>query len=577
MVKPRTFGLSPILLVIPMLLIVWLLWSNYYRTADQITLPQQNIMPNSSLGTLDNNGVPDGWQLSQSGESSHTYRQVTTSDKQSSWQLTISNYRSGSLTFNSPIIPLKPGSTYFYKGFYKSTMPLELLANFSYSDGSSKTEIVKRYPDSEEWSTTSDTFKAETNVESVQFIYNFASNGTVDLKDNFMLPNPIQIYMTPPPATSDQAPAHLPSLVSETADPPADWSSFSIGNNHATFAYQPNDGDPYVRSQVTDYKDGEAKWQYEPLPVSPGQAYEFKVRYRGDSPADVVAEYVLDSGERRFDTITTLMPIKDWVDYMVHVEVPAGATNMLIAPVMHHNGTFDTTHYDLRNISQPGPAFWQQPLLSFTFDDGWASAFTNGARLLDTYGFKGTFYLNPSSIDTPEHFGTSYQVKDLAKRGHELASHGYEHFDFTTYPADKIDYQLGHAREYFAQILGQSKVDFATPYGNTDPQVEYFARQYYASLRTTDSGINTRQNFNPYNLRVLYVGTQTPLSTLAENLQEAKDTHGWLVLVYHRVETGIQGDTAVSPANFQKQLEQVRKSGIAVKPVSAALAEVESQ
>jgi peptidoglycan/xylan/chitin deacetylase (PgdA/CDA1 family) len=235
-----------------------------------------------------------------------------------------------------------------------------------------------------------------------------------------------------------------------------------------------------------------------------------------------------------------------------------------------------TKDYALYNISKPGAPRWQRPLVSITFDDGWQSAYVNGLPLLDEYGYKATFYLNPSSIDTSV-FISSDEVAALQKDGQELASHGYEHLDFTTLNKPSIDYQLQHADQYFKQVLGETTVNFATPFGGTDSQVTFYARKYYNSLRTTQSGLNTRQNFDPYHLLVLYVGKDTTSAKLADALAEAKADNGWLILVYHRVDTTSLGEPVISPAQFRQQLDVLKKSGLTVVPVSDALTEVGRQ
>ncbi|MNK98983.1 Polysaccharide deacetylase [compost metagenome] len=172
---------------------------------------------------------------------------------------------------------------------------------------------------------------------------------------------------------------------------------------------------------------------------------------------------------------------------------------------------------------------------------------------------------------------SSEQVTALVKSGHELASHGYEHLNFTTLDTPSIDYQLMHAGEYFKQVHNQHTIQFSAPFGGTDGQVNHYARNYYASLRGTESGVNTRQNFDPYNLLILYIGNDTSPGKLANALAEAKARNGWLILVYHRVDTNTQGEPVISPAQFQQQLDTVRKSELTVTTVSDAMQEISKQ
>jgi hypothetical protein len=567
---------NPFFCVLPLIVILWTVWSGYNRAAGEVKLPTENILANSLLTKRDGNGLPLGWQLTKAGSLSYAIGRAPGHNGQKSPLFQISNYKSGSMTLGSPTAPMRPGTTYLYKGLYKSALPFELVKRFSYADGSSTSQTVAHYPVSREWTTVADAFKAPPKAVSAQYLYTTAGNGTIQLDANYLAQNAKDVYIRPAPVIAASNEVTLPTLSGEGMTPDG-WGTYSAGRNQVAFDYVTTDGDPYLRTHVDGFRSGEAKWEYEPLPVTPGQSYAFNVSYRSDAPADVIAEYMLASGKRQFETVTTLTPSNDWTTYSGKYEIPRDATSMLVTTVLHTNGTLDTKQYAIHNVSKAGSAYWQRPLASITFDDGWASAYDNGAHILGKFGYRGTFYLNPSSIDTPNHFATSRQVTELEKQGHEMASHGYEHLDFTTLAPQDLNYQLGHAEKYFSQVLKEKQTDFATPYGNSDPQVEYTARKYYASMRSTTSGINTRQNFDPYNLLVLYVGATTPISVVENTLKQTQADHGWVILVYHRVETGIAGETAVKPDVFQQQMASIKKSGIPVETVSAALKEVGGQ
>jgi peptidoglycan/xylan/chitin deacetylase (PgdA/CDA1 family) len=250
--------------------------------------------------------------------------------------------------------------------------------------------------------------------------------------------------------------------------------------------------------------------------------------------------------------------------------------SVVVSAVLRGNGTTDTRQYALNQIPRVGAAEWKRPILSYTFDDGWASAYKNSIPLFEQAGSKATFYLNPSSIDTPG-FMTTAQVAALDSSGHEVASHGYEHHDFTTLNPASTDYQLKYANDYFRQVFHMQSVNFAAPFGGSDDQLIFYARKYYDSLRTTQDGINTKQTFDPYNLRVLYVGNDLSLDRLKEAVAQTQAAHGWLILVYHRIDDSTQGESATPTEEFRSQFDAVRTSGITVITVKAALQEIKQQ
>ncbi len=566
---------NPLVMIIPVILLLAFVWHQYTGAQSQINVSQTNILPNGGLDELDAHGFPTGWRLSPAS-AGVTATTIAGYDSPRLLVITNSSDTPGANTsLTSPLVSVETGQQYLYKGFYKSTVPFNLILRANYRDGTQKLTIVGQYNSNQQWATDSYLFKPDNAIQTVQFVYSFATKGELQIDNNYLEPNPSDVYqLSQPTLTTNLVPN--PALASSDGTTPDGWDSFTSGDQQTTANYVTNDGTPYLRTQVSNYKNGEAKWEYTPISIQGNQAFEFQVTYRSDSPIDVIAEYVLSSGQRQFATVATLLPAKDWTTYSGTFEAPAGASSLLASVVLHGNGTMAMKDYAVYDISKPGARTWERPLVSLTFDDGWQSAYVNGVPLLDEYGFKATFYLNPSALDTSV-FVSSDEVTALEKDGHELASHGYEHLDFTTLNKSSINYQLEHAYQYFKQVRNEQTIDFATPFGGTDSQVTSYARKYYASLRSTQSGLNTRQNFNPYNLLVLYIGRDTTPATIADALSEAKTNNGWLILVYHRIDTITQGDPVTSPTKFQQQLDVLKKSNLTVMPVSSALREIDRQ
>jgi peptidoglycan/xylan/chitin deacetylase (PgdA/CDA1 family) len=566
---------NPLVMIVPVIILLIFVWHQYTGAQSQISASQANILPNGGLDELDSHGFPAGWQLSPAS-SGVTATTLAGYDSPKLLVITNSSDTPGANTsLTSPLVSVGAGQQYLYKGFYKSTVPFNLILRENRRDGTQKLTIVGEYNSNRQWATDSYLFKPDNTVQTVQFVYSFAAKGELQIDNNYLEADPDHVYQsTQPSLTTNLIPN--PSLSSSDAAAPDGWSSFTSGDHQTDASYITDDGAPYLRTQVSNYKNGEAKWQYAPIAVSGDQAFVFQVSYRSDAPVDVIAEYMLSSGQRQFETIATLLPAKDWTTYSGTFEAPGDATSVLASTVLHGNGTTTTKDYAVYNVTKPGASTWHRPMVSITFDDGWQSAYVNGVPALDEYGFKATFYLNPAAIDTSV-FMSSDEVSALEKDGHELASHGYEHLDFTTLNKSSIDYQLGHAYQYFKQVHNQQTVNFATPFGGTDSQVTSYARQYYSSLRTTQSGLNTRQNFDPYHLLVLYIGKDTTPAKLTSALAEAKANNGWLILVYHRIDTTTLGDPVISPTQFQQQLDILKKSNLTVLPVAGALGEIDRQ
>jgi peptidoglycan/xylan/chitin deacetylase (PgdA/CDA1 family) len=576
MSKLATFWRNPFVTVVPVVLLLLFVWQQYSVIAASPALASAatNILPNAGLEELDGQGFPIGWQVSKTPSSSSSTRE----GYQSSTAIALTNNDAtmrGNTTLTSPLATVMPGERYYYKTLYKSNVPFALILRTNYTDGSYKQSIVGRFDQAEAWESGSSVFSADRNVQSVQFIYSVAGKGELQIDRTYLEPNPQDIYQQP---ELPSGPNVLPNQNFESADGVVadNWSSFSYGDNRPTFTYESKDSQRYLHAQLDAYKNGEAKWQYAPIAVSAHQQYRFSAMYRSDVPVEVVAEYTTGSTGRKFETLQQLLPAKDWTQFDQLFEVPESADSVMVTLVLKSGGYVDMHSPGLYSQTLPGPMTWDRPRLSLTFDDGWLSSFTSGAALLNKYGYEGTFYLNPSTIDTTN-FVSSAQVQNLRDNGHQIASHGYKHFNYTTLDRSVIDYQLSYAAKYFNQVHGLTSIDFAAPYGGNDAQLAYYAHKYYSSLRGTDPGVNTRQNFNPYNIKVLYMGHSVTREHLMDEIAKAKASNGWLVIVYHRIEPSSNSEIVVTSSQFEQQLDAIKSSGVLVEPVSAALQEIENQ
>lgn len=556
----------------PAILIVPIVAAVQVPAAAQVLFKTQldTVMPDSGFSTVNQKGTNASWQVTPVSNGV-SYAASKGDDNEKALAIT-SSQDNNNVVVSSPRAAIQAGKTYLYKGLYQSSVPFTLLMRSGAKDGTSKLTIIQSYVKNMAWTGASHAFVAAADATSVQFVYEFQGKGTLTLNNPYLEPSPDDVYIAPQPNLTTNIVPNA-TLTSTDGQTPDGWSTYSYGTNQPAFSYVANDGgSPYLHAQVANYKSGEAKWQYPAVAAWPGQLFRFGVKYRSSRGADVVAEYATSSGEK-FETLTTLPPANDWTSYDTNFTAPSGATNVFVSVVLHGNGTIDTAAYSLYDTSDPTARYWQRPLVSITFDDGWESAFVNAVPLLDQYGYKATFYLNPSSLDTPS-FMTSDQATSLQNDGQELASHGYEHDDFTTLGKSSLEYQLSRAHDYFTQVRGETAVDFATPFGASDAEVQYFAHKYYASQRGTDNGINTKQNFDPFNLVTLYIGNDTSLATINDALAETKALNGWLILIYHRIDTVGSGEPRITPSAFADQLGVINKSGLTVEPVQTALQEV---
>jgi peptidoglycan/xylan/chitin deacetylase (PgdA/CDA1 family) len=574
--KLHALVVNPLFIVLPLVVLLWLSWNHFIVANHYLTKSADNLLPGYSFTKLGANGIPDRWQLKRYGDLDYASQQTKGYVNNNSLELLITNYRSGNLDLYTPKVTLAEQTTYLFKGFYSSTSGFDLLANYQYRDGHTQLVLLGHYPptaSATSWSTASTAFNTANNISAVQFLYRISKNGHTSINNFYLEPSKDVFVATPlPSVTKNNIPN--PDLAAQSGTKPLDWSSYHTGKNRPRFSYAHQETQSYVKVRVSSYKNGEAKWQYTPLPVLPGESYSFGVSYRSTAPAQIVAEYVLKNRKHKFVTLDTLHPADKWTYTTQQLDVPPNATTMFVSLVLHHNGTLASTNYSLENITKVGSRTWQQPFVSLTFSDGWQSVYENAWPRLKHFGLPASFYVNPGTIDT-RHFINDGQIKDLDKHGSEVTSEGYDRLDLTTLDSSHLSAELEESRNFLQTNFGQQSSDFAAPFGTSDPQVEFYARKYYQSEIGGTVGVNTRQNFNPYDLKVMYINANTTVSELRNALKQVKAEKGWLILAYHQVTPDpLAGAPSVPPASFNRQLQAIKQSSITVKTVSSAVHEL---
>jgi len=121
------------------------------------------------------------------------------------------------------------------------------------------------------------------------------------------------------------------------------------------------------------------------------------------------------------------------------------------------------------------------PYLVLSCDDGFKNNL-DAAKILDRYGIKGCFFINPSSVGLEDfqsiksfcnsnlHFPATRflnwkDVEELLKSGHEIGSHTMNHIDISTQPLELVESELTKSYDFLKSRCGSVK-HFAFPFGN---------------------------------------------------------------------------------------------------------------
>jgi peptidoglycan/xylan/chitin deacetylase (PgdA/CDA1 family) len=212
-------------------------------------------------------------------------------------------------------------------------------------------------------------------------------------------------------------------------------------------------------------------------------------------------------------------------------------------------------------------------VVTFTFDDGFAAQSQVAAPILAAHQFPATAYVIVDRIDKDSHM-TLADLHTLSDAGWDIAAHAFTQVDhalnFTELSDTEVEDDMVNTRAWLiAQGFGGYD-HCAYPSGEFTNSVLATAGKYFTSCRTIYAG--QQELFPPSDsrrLRVGYITSSVPLSVAQEYVEEARENHEWLILVFHKLVDGTPAaSTEWRTSDFQALVDQVAASGLPVATVS---------
>lgn len=553
---------------------------DFSLTAAQATPPPSNgnLIADPSMETA-NGQKPAGWQTGTWGtnDASFSYNQTGHTGNRSV-SVKISNYTSGDAKWYATPVSVTAGSNYTYSDSYTATIASRVVAAYATANGTYSYVEPPQAPAASSWATYTTSLTIPANITSVTIYHLIDTVGSLSLDDVALEAGS---NSTPPPVVDPLA-INNPSVeTSGNGTTPDGWSASSWGTNDASFSYV-NDGhtgNKSVKTTITSYTSGDAKWYFTPVTgIQPGKSYNFSAWLKSNTQAHMVVAFTLQDGSTRYANLANPQGVTatSWQHYSGSFQAPANASAVTVYALLSSAGWLESDDYSL---SPYVPAGFSEGLVSLTFDDGWQSTYKNGLPLLKKYGLISTQYIISGYVGANQYM-TAAQIKAFQAQGSEIGSHTITHPDLTTLTPSQLTQELQQSQISLRNQFGNSvATDFASPYGAYNDNVITNIKKYYRSHRSTDTGFNSKDNFNIYNIEVQNVDADTPNSQIEAWVNQAKAQHTWLVLVYHQVENTLAPADiyAVKTSNLNTQLNYIKSTGITVKTISGALDEVTPQ
>ncbi|MBL8330599.1 MAG: polysaccharide deacetylase family protein [Rubrivivax sp.] len=214
-----------------------------------------------------------------------------------------------------------------------------------------------------------------------------------------------------------------------------------------------------------------------------------------------------------------------------------------------------------------------QPMVSFTFDDAPHTACTQGRRLLEQHGARGTFYVCGGLTDqrTPELMHSLDELRALHAAGHELGCHGFQHVDYQSLSRQQLQSDVERNLQFLQQLgVSAQDLNFAYPFGCVSPGVKGWVARRYTSCRGVTDGLNVGEtDLNLLKSCRLYEGVLTPAAVTAL-LEDAARQCGWLIFFTHGIEDQ-PTEYGCTPQLLEHALSAARQAGVQVLTVRQAL------
>lgn len=178
-------------------------------------------------------------------------------------------------------------------------------------------------------------------------------------------------------------------------------------------------------------------------------------------------------------------------------------------------------------------------VVSFTFDDVPKTACHEGARILESHGVRGTYYVcgGLEAQDSPSgEIHTKDDLQKIAAEGHEIGSHGYGHLVYQKLSAAEIDADIAKNNDYFADLgFDLPPPNFAYPFGMIGLTAKSICGKRFVSARGVKSGINIGDaDFAQLRSLPLY-DAETTTEQVTQLLRQTRDSNGWLIFTSHGV------------------------------------------
>jgi peptidoglycan/xylan/chitin deacetylase (PgdA/CDA1 family) len=220
----------------------------------------------------------------------------------------------------------------------------------------------------------------------------------------------------------------------------------------------------------------------------------------------------------------------------------------------------------------------ERGVLSLSFDDIPATAWTEAGPILNEHGVKATYYVC-GGLEGGENLGlpqfTTAHLQALFAAGHEVGCHSFSHTNSLKVSATEYAADLDRNAAWVAERLNDQRMTtFAWPYGDVAMTTKALIADRFALGRGIRDGINAgsadRANLQAIGLE----SRRLPGYDLKALMAETAERRGWLVAYGHDV-MDRPSPYGCTPDDLDRVLRLAKTAGLEILPVGAAWARIQ--
>lgn len=151
-------------------------------------------------------------------------------------------------------------------------------------------------------------------------------------------------------STTNIIPNNSAETASSNASIPSSWDQDNWGSNSATFSYLSggaHSGSRALKVQISSISDGDAKWTFNALTVTPGATYKFSDWYQSNVASQVVAYIINKDWSETYLDLTAAPASSGWAQYSTSFQMPSNAMQASIFHLIDKVGWLITDDYSL--------------------------------------------------------------------------------------------------------------------------------------------------------------------------------------------------------------------------------------